>query len=44
MDEQGRLPNNLALEFTDSKFENINVVDIIKDEHSIQWYVLDEKK
>ena len=45
MDEQGRLPNDLALKFVSNKFESIKIVHVQKDDNmnAMKWYILDEK-
>lgn len=45
MDAQGRLPNNLELQFTGGAFENINVINIVRDDQidATKWYVLDKE-
>ncbi|OFX25663.1 MAG: hypothetical protein A2033_12465 [Bacteroidetes bacterium GWA2_31_9] len=44
-DAQDVLPNDFALKFVSTKFENVKVVHIVKDEqlNSTKWYILDEK-
>lgn len=44
-DAQNVLPNELAIKFVSTKYENIKVVNIVKDSqmNSTKWYVLDEK-
>jgi hypothetical protein len=43
VDAQNRLPDQLALKFFSSKFENVNIISVVKDDNlnSLKWYVLD---
>ncbi len=43
-DAQNLLPNDLALKFVSKKFENIKVLQIVKDSNldSMKWYLLDQ--
>ncbi|MEX0811101.1 MAG: hypothetical protein WD048_02715 [Chitinophagales bacterium] len=44
-DAQNVLPNEIAVKFVSSKYENVKVVHIAKDTgmNSTKWYVLDEE-